>query len=143
MAAEKLKRYFNFFMIDKNRINGYCKLYSQNYKDKFGVFSNFMKHLKRKHKPDYEKLFSDQIDDSTEVANGSDYRSTTEFSSSSTKQNRITMSIGKYLIIKCNLSLNLVESSAFREFMKYCNAKWDPISSEALKHDEIIFLTDK
>jgi hypothetical protein len=140
MAAEQLKHqqlkeYFDFSMIDRNRINGYCKLCSQNYKDKCGNFSNFLKHLKRKHTPEYNKLSFDQVEDSSVVVNDSDYRATTELSSSNTKQNRINMSIAKYLIIKCNLPLNLVENYAFRQFMKECNIKWDPISSKNLKHD--------
>ncbi|CAF2990542.1 unnamed protein product [Rotaria sp. Silwood2] len=143
MAAEQLKQYFDFSTIDKNRINGYCKLCSQNYKDKCGISSNFLKHLKRKHKPEYEKLFFDQVKDSSEAIHGNDYRSTTELSSSNTKQNRINISIAKYLITKCNLPLNLVENFAFREFMKECNIKWDPISSKKLKHGGIAFFTDK
>jgi hypothetical protein len=143
MAAEQLKQHFDFSTIDKNRINGYCKLCSRNYKDKCGVFSNFVKHLKRKHKTEYEKLFVDQVEDSSEVFNGSDYRSTTELSSSNNKQNHINMSIAKYLIIKCNLPLNLVENSAFRQFMSECNVKWNPISSKKLKHDGIASFTDK
>jgi hypothetical protein len=143
MAAKQLKQYFDFSTIDKNRINGYCKLCSQNYKDKHGIFSNFIKHLKRKHTAEYKKLFFDQVEDSSEVVNGNDYRSTTESSSSNNKQSRINMAIAKYLIIKCNFPLNLVENVAFREFMKECNVKWDPISSKKLKHDGITFYTDK
>ncbi|CAF4804796.1 unnamed protein product [Rotaria socialis] len=143
MGPEQLKPYFDFSTIDKNRVNGYCKLCNQNYKDKCGIFSNFLKHLKRKHVPEYEKLFFDQVEDSPEVVNGSDHRSTIELSSSNTKQNRINISIAKYLIIKCNLPLNLVENSAFREFMKECNVKWNPISSKKLKHDGISFFADK
>src|SRR5437588_508253 len=119
MAAEQLKQHFDFSTIDKNRINGYCKLCSQNYKDKCGIFSNFLKHLKRKHTLEYEKLCFGQVEDSSEVVTGSDYRSTTELSSSNTKQNRINMSIAKYLIIKCNLPLNLVENSAFRQYLRF------------------------
>ncbi|CAF3714136.1 unnamed protein product [Rotaria socialis] len=89
MGPEQLKPYLDFFTIDKNRVNGYCKLCSQNYKDKCGIFSNFWKHLKRNHTPEYEKLFFDQAEDSSEVVYGSNHRSTTELSSSNTKQNRI------------------------------------------------------
>ena len=89
MAAEQLKQHFDFSTMDKNRINGYCKLCSQNYKDKCGTFSNFLKHLKQKHAPEYEKLFLVQVENSSDAADGSDYRSTTDLSSSTTKQNRI------------------------------------------------------
>ncbi|CAF5060214.1 unnamed protein product, partial [Rotaria socialis] len=57
----------------------------QNYKNKCGFLSNFLKHLKRKHTPEYEKLFIDQVEDSSEVANRSNHRSTTELLSSNTK----------------------------------------------------------
>ncbi|CAF4238158.1 unnamed protein product, partial [Rotaria socialis] len=66
-------------------VNGYCKSRSQNYKNKCGFLSNLLKHLKRKHTPEYEKLFIDQVEDSSEVVNGSNHRSTTELSSSNTK----------------------------------------------------------
>ncbi|CAF4185495.1 unnamed protein product [Rotaria magnacalcarata] len=49
------------------------------------LLSNLLKHLKRKHTPEYEKLFIDQVEDSSEVVNGSNHRSTTELSSSNTK----------------------------------------------------------
>ncbi|CAF4105559.1 unnamed protein product [Rotaria sp. Silwood2] len=41
------------------------------------------------------------------------------------------------LIIKCNLPLSLVENPAFREFMKECYPKWQPISTKKLKSDII------
>ncbi|CAF3412419.1 unnamed protein product [Rotaria socialis] len=56
-----------------------------------------LKHLKRKHTPEYEKLFLDQVEDPSEVVNGSNHRSTTELSSSNTKQNRIAK--GKHYFI--------------------------------------------
>ena len=43
------------------------------------------------------------------------------------------MSIAKNLVIKCNLPLNIIESPAFRDFMKGLNPKWQPISCKALK----------
>lgn len=66
-----------------------------------------------------------------------------ELSSSSNKQSRINTSIARYLMIKCNFILNLVENSSFHVFMKESNLKWDPISSKDLKRDEITFLTEK
>ena len=39
--------------------------------------------------------------------------------------------------------MSLVENAAFRQFMKDCNVKWDPISSRKLKHDGITFFVDK
>ncbi|CAF2975866.1 unnamed protein product [Rotaria sp. Silwood2] len=45
--------------------------------------------------------------------------------------------MAKNLIIKCNLPLSLVENPAFREFMKECYPKWQPISTKKLKSDII------
>ncbi|CAF1656822.1 unnamed protein product, partial [Rotaria magnacalcarata] len=78
-------------------VNGYCKSCSQNYKNKCGFLNNFLKYLKRTYTPEYEKLFLDQVEDSSEVVNGSNHRSATELSSSNTKQNRIAK--GKHYFI--------------------------------------------
>lgn len=126
MAVEKWKQHFDLSSIDNDRINGCCKLCQQNYKDKIGVSSNFLKHLKRKHKDEYEKLFIIEGEDSSDdIGINNDHRSTTELPSNNSKQNRINVSITKNLIIKCNLPLSLVENAAFREFMKECNYKWN------------------
>ncbi|CAF4329834.1 unnamed protein product, partial [Rotaria magnacalcarata] len=53
---------------------------------------NLLKHLKRKHTPEYEKLFIDQVEDSSEVVNGSNHRSTTELSSNETNDGTSTAS---------------------------------------------------
>ena len=71
-SVERWKKYFDFSFIDNNRTNGHCKLCNDNYKDKNGVSSNFLKHLKWKHSPEYEQIFSstdensmkDVVDDS-------------------------------------------------------------------------------
>jgi hypothetical protein len=144
MAVEKRKQHFDFSSIDKNRINGFWKLCDYNYKDKMGIFSNFLKHLKRMHVHEYRKLFIDQDENSpANVIVDNDYRTTTESSSNNHKQTRVNLAIAKYLIIKCNLPLNLVENCAFREFMKECGCKWNPISSKKLKNDVIGTFTDK
>ncbi|CAF1509795.1 unnamed protein product, partial [Adineta ricciae] len=56
---------------------------------------------------------------------------------------RINVAIGKYLIIKCNLPLNLVENQGFCDFMKECNLKWDPISTKRLKQNVIHTFSSK
>jgi len=100
MAVEKWKQYFDFSSIDKNRINGLCKLCNQNYKDKIGVFSNFRKHLKRIHIHEYQKLFVDQNEDSSSnVIVDNDNQIATGSSSNNHKQTRVNLAIAKYLII--------------------------------------------
>jgi hypothetical protein len=58
MAANKWSQFFDFTDLDEKRMNGYCKLCRKNYKDRRGTFSNFVKHLKRTHPLDYEKIIS-------------------------------------------------------------------------------------
>jgi hypothetical protein len=41
MAAERLKPFFEFSFLDKNRINGVCRLCKKSYKDQNGIYSNF------------------------------------------------------------------------------------------------------
>ena len=139
MTTERLKQYFEFSSIDKNRVNGLCKLCQQNYKDRMGIHSNFWKHLKRKHSSVYERFSKASDDNRTEdLISETDVNSLTSSSSSAKlKQRRIETAIAKCLIVKCNLPLSLVENLAFREFMKECNVKWSPISSKKLKKDLI------
>jgi hypothetical protein len=73
MAAERWKPFFEFTLLDKNRINGLCKLCGKNYKDQNGIFSNFSKHFKRAHVSEYEKIFgreADRLVDDGDVKNG-------------------------------------------------------------------------
>ncbi|CAF1510670.1 unnamed protein product, partial [Adineta steineri] len=144
MAAEQLKIHFIFSETDNNRTNGFCMLCQKNYKDKTGIYSNFTKHLRRKHKEEYDELFNSDDEDLTESnVNRVDYPTTTEPTSDKVKQNRFNMSIARYLIVKCNLPLSIAENSGFRQFMKDCNCKWTPISSKKLKFDYIAQLTEQ
>jgi hypothetical protein len=119
-------------------MNGLCKLCKKDYKDQNGIYSNFLKHLKRAHSVEYDQIFNHGNECSTEEQNIiSDDRVDVDSTSTKTKQNRITSSIAKHLIISCNLPLSLVESSGFRDFMKECNFKYEPISSKKLKRDVI------
>ncbi|CAF1304557.1 unnamed protein product [Rotaria magnacalcarata] len=134
MAREQLKKFFDFFSLENNRVRGHCRLCNQDYKDKAGICSNFLKHLRRKHFSDYERTFKKHDEGlSEEGIIASDGQSTTELSSNKTKQVLINSTITKNLIIKCNLPLNIVENHAFRDFIKECNAKWDPVSSKHIK----------
>ena len=142
MAGKNWKQYFNFSPIDKNRTNGLCKLCHRNYKDKSGVFSNFLKHLKRQHPLKYNQVFNNEYEYFTEDRNGiEDGHEPIDLTNIKEKENRIILSITKNLIIRCNLPLNLVEKPAFRDFMKECNLKYRPVSTKRLKHDVIPSLT--
>jgi len=72
-----------------------------------------------------------------------DVHATTDLSTIKSEQNRIILAIAKHLVIKCNLSLILVENSVFRDFMKECCLKWDPVSAKKLKHDVIRTFKEK
>ncbi|CAF3273968.1 unnamed protein product [Rotaria socialis] len=135
MAAVKLKEYFEFSIVSNNRMNGTCKLCNRNYKDLHGIYSNFLKHLKRKHPSEYQHSFSHHSeDDSTEETDiGDDPQLSNDSTLATSKQHRINLSIAKNLIIKCNLPLSIIENSAFREFLKECYPKWQPISAKNLK----------
>lgn len=68
MCSTHWRKYIDFTPIDGNRMNGLCKLCKKNYKDLKGIYSNFLKHLQRKHLPEYSKIFpSDEKDSSEEI----------------------------------------------------------------------------
>jgi len=149
---ENWRRYFDFSPLDKNRTNGLCKLCKRNYKDQNGIFSNFLKHLKRVHPYEYDQIFDREYEylneEEKNAVEENDDRTTTtttagDLTSRKYKQNRIILSITKNLIIRCNLPLNLVENVGFRDFMKECNFKCEPISTKKLKRDVIPSLTNK
>ena len=147
MASEKLKSYFEFSLAEKNRMNGLCKLCHHNYKDLHGIYSNFVKHLKRKHLSEYQKSFSSHTSDDDDAAAAARYsktlivrnehQSSNDLTQMNSKQNRINFSVAKNLIIKCNLPLNIIENPSFREFVKECYSKWQPISTKKLKTNVI------
>lgn len=117
MATVKWSQFFNFSSIDKNRVNGLCKLYHKNYKDRNGTYSNFIKHMKRMHCIEYEQISSsDALSEETNVV--IDDRATTDLSNTyiKSRQNEFVLSITKNLIIKCGLPLNFVERASFCEF---------------------------
>lgn len=80
---------------------------------------------------------------SDDLSNENDDSISTDTLSMKSKQDRINVASGKYLIIKCNLPLNLVENQGFRDFMKECNLKWDPISTKPLKQNVIRTFSSK
>lgn len=138
------KKYFVFSTASDGRVNGYCTICQKNYKDNKGVFSNFLKHLTRKHEKEYKKSINDDDDDVFEEnVDVLTNLSTTNSSPNKMKQNRINMAIAKNLIVKCNLPLSIVENSAFRDFINECNIKWQPISSKRLKLEYISFFKEK
>lgn len=146
MAAVKLKCHFEFSLVEKNRMNGVCQLCRRTYRDMNGIYSNFIKHLKRKHPFEYNKSFKqaddeDSMDDIESHAN--DTISFDDLIQLNNKQTRIMLSIAKNLIIKCNLPFSIIEHPAFREFMKECYPKWQPISSRKLKYHVITSMRDR
>ncbi|CAF2647601.1 unnamed protein product [Rotaria sp. Silwood2] len=144
MSRENWRRYFDFSPFDKNRINGLCRLCNRNYKDQNGIYSNFSKHLKRVHPVEYDQVFAREYECLTEEQNVfGDDQITDDLTSKKYKQSRIIFSITKNLIIRCNLPLNFVENNAFRDFMKECNFKCEPISAKKLKNDIIPSFTNK
>ena len=144
MTRENWRRYFDFSPSDKNRINGLCRLCNRNYKDQNGIFSNFLKHLKRVHRCEYDQIFAPEFECLTEeIPVFGDDRVAADLTNTKYRQSRIVLSITKNLIIRCNMPLNLVENPAFRDFMKECNLKCEPVSTKRLKCDVIPSFTNK
>jgi hypothetical protein len=145
-GGDNWRKYFDFSPFDNNRTNGLCRLCNRNYKDQNGIFSNFLKHLKRVHRFEYDQIFAREYECLTEEKNveeGGDDRATVDLTNTKYKQSRIILSITKNLIIRCNLPFNLVENTGFRDFMKECNFKCEPISAKKIKRDIIPLLTNK
>lgn len=146
MAAKKLEKYFELSTTDKNRITGTCKLCKRTYKDLYGIYSNFRKHLKRQHPLEYQRTFCAQQEQgyvSDEINTTSDDINSSESSNATNKSTRINLSIAKNLIIRCNLPLSTVENPAFRDFMRECFPKWEPMSSKRLRNVIITSFTEK
>lgn len=135
MTSEKLKQYFELSPIDNNRTIGICKLCHRAYKDLYGIYSNFKKHLKRQHPYEYQKSFClrPEDDPSGEIDVLPDDPTAATLDNNRSKSSRINLTIIKNLIIKCNLPLNLIENPAFRDFMRECVPKWEPMSVKKLK----------
>lgn len=143
MIVEGWKKYFEFSFIEKNRTNGLCKLCKRNYKDQSGVSSNFLKHLKRAHPAEYDQIFNPEHSSALEKNNDiNDHTAATDSAASTSRQNRIILSITKNLIVRCNLPLNIVENPGFRDFMKDCCFKCEPISTKNVKRNVIPSITN-
>src|SRR5579862_950236 len=97
-ARENWRRYFDFSPFDKNRTNGLCRLCNRNYKDQNGIFSNFLKHLKRIHPFEYDQIFALEdvcFSEEKNVEGDDRAAAATELTSTKYKQNRIIFSITK------------------------------------------------
>lgn len=138
MTTETWRKYFDFSPIDKNRTNGLCLLCHRNYKDKSGIYSNFLKHIKRAHPVEYNRVLSNGEDECLEDSSscGND-EIQCDLMDTKHKENRIILSITKNLIIRCNMPFSLVENPAFRDFMKDCGVKFRSISNKRLKREII------
>ncbi len=66
MVAERSTKFFEFSLLESNRINGLCKCCKNNYKDENGIYSNFIKHLKRVHPREYDQIFAGETKPVTE-----------------------------------------------------------------------------
>ena len=130
--------------MDNNRICGHCQLCDKDYRDKIGIFSNFLKHLKRKHFSEYERLFYKHDESLLEEGITENVsQSTAQLHLKDSKQVYIISTITKYLIVKCNLPLNIVENNGFLDFMKECGIKWEPVPAKHLKHNTTTRFTEK
>lgn len=136
MAEEKWGRFFDFSASDEKRTKGKCKLCPKNYKDNPGIYSNFIKHLKRIHPDELENVNSEETEEVlAEVApNTNNEKATSSEAKSKEKRNDYMMSITKNLIIRSGLPLSLVEQAPFREFLKDLRVKIAPLSAKRIKN---------
>lgn len=144
MRNPRWKVHFEFTRLANDRINALCKLCGKNYKEIGGVTSNFLKHLKRLHVREYDQLFfGEQHKGSPTSSPNVEGQNGGADVSEKRKQNRLSSSIVKNLVVKCNLPLNIVENGAFRNFMKECSSKWQPISAKTIKNNFVPSFVDK
>jgi len=61
--------------------------YPQNYKDQNGIYSNFVKHLKRKHPREYEHIFAREAELLSEETNVTGDEPTADLTTKKNKQN--------------------------------------------------------
>ena len=134
MAAEKWGKVFDFSSADKNRTNALCKLCNRNYKDRRGVYSNFIKHLKRIHSSDYDEIMGYEAESSNEDNMVTEHQVPVNPTPKNKQQNQFILSGAKNLIIRCNLPFSFVENTGFRSFLKECNFKSEPVSARKLKN---------
>lgn len=144
MAGTQWKEYFDFLSSDSKRNIGLCKLCNRSYKDVHGVYSNFLKHLKRVHSNEYNQSLQNAkrqvVEQNRSIV---DDRSPTASSVQINKSGRINISFVQQLIVRCNLPLSLIEHSSFRHFLKECYPKWQPMSTKKIKRSIIPSLRSK
>ncbi|CAF1373788.1 unnamed protein product [Adineta steineri] len=141
-AAERLKPFFKFSLLDKNRTSGLCKFCKKSYKDQTGIYSNFTKHLKRAHLSEYEQFLGRETEHSFDDVEINSYDRKAYLPDAQEKQNHLHLSITKNLIVKCNLPFSFIESIGFRSFMKDANIKYNPVSSRKIKQTIIPTFTN-
>ena len=124
------KVHFEFTRLANERINAFGILCRKNYEDSSEVTSHFLKHLKRLHVREYDRLFFGEQHKGADI-------------NEKGKQNRLSSSIVKNLVVKCNFPLNIVENSAFRDFMMECAFKWQSISTKNIKSKFLSWFVDE
>jgi hypothetical protein len=130
-----MKLLHNFFVFAqlKNRVSGQCKICHKEYFDNFGSTGNFHKHLKRKHKQQYENWNHSHINDQEmDIEENLD--------DDIKNYAKINESILTNLIVKCNLPPSLIENSGFRQFMKLVSPKWKPTTARYLTKNLLLSL---
>lgn len=134
MASEKWGKFFDFSTLDSKRMKGCCKLCEKDYTDYRGIYSNFIKHLRRKHRSHYDMVTSTNDENENETGNVvTDDKTANVPSNNKNKENQFAMSVTQNLIIKCGLPFCLVEKPAFRAFLKDLNVKVNPLSAKKIK----------
>ncbi|CAF1329477.1 unnamed protein product [Rotaria magnacalcarata] len=109
MVGESWREYFEFSSAEKNRTNGLCKLCNRNYKDQNGIFSNFLKHLKRVHPNEYCRIFNLEEEFISEGKHANDDDSTATASTTETlnKVNHVTLTIDGWSDRRCRSFLGI------------------------------------
>ena len=116
-----------FFLVTRadNRTCGHCKLCQKDFYDSIGSTGNLYKHMRRRHKKEFENWKSLSVEDH-ETDSVDHPENPTEY------HVKINESILTNLIIKCNIPPSLIESGGFRQFMKQFLPKWKPSTARYL-----------
>ena len=129
-----------------NSWHGKCSICSQDVTDKYGTTSNFARHMKTKHKNIYEEWLAKKnakTDNKQQNLDDMFKRKTKKYSSTDSRQVRLTESIIKDLIIECGVPLSLVEQNGFKNFMQIVDPMYSLLSRRQSAHDKLSKLYDK
>ncbi|CAF1672594.1 unnamed protein product, partial [Rotaria magnacalcarata] len=120
-----------YINLEKNRWSSKCKTCSSLITDTYKTTSNFLKHLKTKHRALLDEWKNNQgqpVKDRNQPKINNVFSPDGEkYSSNNIRQQQLTNSIIKNLIINMGLPLSIVDHTSFKKFMTDVDPKFKPI----------------